>query len=422
MFNNPFNTFFIGFVIFNIIASVCSTLSSANEYIIGFVKIIGWYYILKGYFAISRNSLNYFSPYYKFLLILYAVVCVIMIVRGYTIDYQYQWISTMGMINYHFFASFYILCYLMPLVMCVDYRFYDYGFMMNLALKSAKISVVLFIFALPFLIKKSAEGLSSIGQIVEDESSQSTWILPYTIYTLFIFFVLLGKYQTKKEWLWHLGGWLSVLLGLVLLARRGDSFITVLYILFPIYMWVKNCKNGRIIACIIMVLFVGLCAFLFVRSSFFSFIEARGLEDNRSGVDEALMNQMNDWEVVFGKGLNGRYYYPLHVDDYLNGWRYGSETGFYNLVLKGGFLMAFVYIALLLIPSLKGMFKSNNVLCKASGYYIFVSLLELYPFGWLMFNLKFLLIWMGIVICMNPYIRYMNDEQIYEAFFLRRNV
>ena len=66
------------------------------------------------------------------------------------------------------------------------------------------------------------------------------------------------------------------------------------------------------------------------------------------------------------------------------------------------------------------MFRSNNLLCKASGYFIFVSLLELYPFGWLMFDLKFLIIWMGVVICMNPQVRYMNDEQVYELFFERK--
>lgn len=58
------------------------------------------------------------------------------------------------------------------------------------------------------------------------------------------------------------------------------------------------------------------------------------MEDTRSGVDEALLNQMSDTELFFGKGLNGRYFYPLSNEDHLNGWRYGSETGFYNIVLK----------------------------------------------------------------------------------------
>lgn len=62
------------------------------------------------------------------------------------------------------------------------------------------------------------------------------------------------------------------------------------------------------------------------------------MEDTRSGVDKALLQQMSDIELIFGKGLNGRYYYPLSNDDYLGGWRYASETGFYTLILKGDIL------------------------------------------------------------------------------------
>jgi hypothetical protein len=422
MIKTPFNILVLGFVFFNIIADVFLKISNGNQFIIALTKLIGLYFILKGYFSLRKYSLNPFDSRYRFLLILYNLICVVMIIRGYMIDYQYLWISSMGMINYHLFQPFYILCYLMPLVTRIDYKYFNYGFIMDLALKCAKISIVLFVIAFPFLLEESSNRLSNIGKAFEGNVSESSFFLPYTVYTFFSFFVFLGRYQSRRDWLWHWGGLLTVFLGGILLGRRGRSFIIVLYMIFPLYMWIQQCKKGKMLACIMMASFIGLTAYFFVNSSIFSFIASRGLQDTRSGVDIALMNQMNDWEKIFGKGLNGRYYYPLHEDDYLNGWRYSSETGFYNLVLKGGYLMAFVYIALLLIPSLNGMFKSKNVLCKASGYYIFVSLLELYPFGWLMFDLKFLVIWMGVVICMNPYIRYMNDEQIYETFFLRKNV
>ena len=342
-----------------------------------------------------------------------------MIVRGYTIDYQYVWISTAGMINYHLFQPFYILCYLMPYVSYIDYRFYDYGYFMKLAYKCAKVSVFLFIIAFPFLIKESSQRLL-LSEGFSGNVSESRWILPYTIFNLFIFFFLLGKYQTKTERNWILGGFISVLLGGLLLGRRGRCAILVLYSLFPIYMWIQKFRRGKFFVGLFALMCAVALTFLLFNTSLTSFITSRGTTDTRSGVDVALMDQMDSWEVVFGKGLNGRYYYPLREDDYLKGWRYGSETGFFNLILKGGLLMAFVYIALLIIPAFKGMFRSNNLLCKASGYFIFVSLLELYPFGWLMFDLKFLIIWMGVVICMNPQVRYMNDEQVYELFFERK--
>ena len=51
--------------------------------------------------------------------------------------------------------------------------------------------------------------------------------------------------------------------------------------------------------------------------------------------------------------------------------------------------MAFTYILLLIYPALVGIFKSKNILCKALGFYIILSLIELYPFGWLAFNIKY---------------------------------
>ena len=70
-----------------------------------------------------------------------------------------------------------------------------------------------------------------------------------------------------------------------------------------------------------------------------------------------------------------------------------------------------------MIPAVKGLFMSQNFLCKAGGFFILLSLFELYPFGWLEFSVKFLIIWMMIVLCMNPEVRAMDDEEIKEHFF-----
>lgn len=417
----PFNTIVLGFFFFNVISDVFLKLTHGNDTVIGGIKIIGLFFILRGFFAIYHTK-NFLPSKYNLLLNLYKLICLVMIVRGYTIDYQYQWVSTAGMINYHLFQPFYILCYLMPFAANIDYNLYDYGNLMKLATKCAKVSIVLFLMALPFLLQESSQRLAEIGSRVTENVSESKWILPYTIFSFFSFFVLLVSYQSKKDRKWILGGLLTVLIGGLLLGRRGRCAINTLYFLFPMYMWLKKIKRGKLIGIIILALLTAGTLYFLFNSSLTTFITARGLEDTRSGVDVALMNQMDSWEVLFGKGLNGRYYYPLREDDYLNGWRYGSETGFFNLVLKGGFLMAFVYILLLAIPAFKGMIKSNNTLCKASGYYIFVSLIELYPFGWLMFDIKFLIIWMGIVICMNPQIRKMNDSQIYALFFNKQKI
>ena len=162
---------------------------------------------------------------------------------------------------------------------------------------------------------------------------------------------------------------------------------------------------------------LGVTGYFLLNSFASSYLLERGMNDNRSGVEEGMLSQMTPLEQFFGMGLNGRYYYPLLEDDELMGWRYGIETGFLNIVLKGGYLMAFTHILLLVIPAFKGLFKSNNLFCKAGGFFIFYNLISLWPFGHLMFNLNFLFMWMMVVCCMNRKIRRMSDDEIKSTFF-----
>ena len=83
-----------------------------------------------------------------------------------------------------------------------------------------------------------------------------------------------------------------------------------------------------------LILIIAYLAFVVKDNFIFNYLlNERGFENNRTLIDESMLQQMTQIELFFGKGLNGRYYLPLLDDDYLGGWRYGSETGFYNLVL-----------------------------------------------------------------------------------------
>ena len=126
---------------------------------------------------------------------------------------------------------------------------------------------------------------------------------------------------------------------------------------------------------------------------------------------------MNEYELIFGKGIYGRYYLPIDGDMFFNGWRYEVETGFLQIVLRGGYLMAVIYVLVLLIPAIKGVFQSRNTFCKAGGLYIIYGLLSLIPYGVPEFNMKFFLFWILAVLCSSKPIRYMNDDMIKKRFF-----
>lgn len=383
----------------------------------GFMIVLGviaWIYIIKGLSSVrfSLNA-NKFSGLYKKLLYLYLLICLVMIVRGYLIDYDYQWISLLGCLNYHFLDKYYLLPYLMPIVCFIPWRYYKLDRYIIYASWLGLLSFFVLALLWNTIVQSSVAAMNG-SEILKEESG-----VDYRFYSVFAFAVLLVAYMSPKKWIFNMLGLVSVLFINMIAARRGSSLSMAVLFVGALFFWAKyNYHKYKFMSMLLVCVILSMATYFVLNSSLFDFLFMRGMSDSRSGVDEALLSQMNDGELIFGKGLNGRYYYPILEDDYWKGWRYGSETGFYNMVLKGGYLMAIVYILLLIIPAFKGLFQSHNFLCKAGGFFILLSLFELYPFGWLEFSVKFLVIWMMVVLCMNPYVRQMNDAQIKQQFFI----
>ncbi|WPX40456.1 hypothetical protein QET93_013070 [Akkermansia sp. N21116] len=379
---------------------------------------LGWCSIFRGFY-LARHRLSFQLPCkHLWLFFSYVILCIIMIVRGYLIDYPYQWFTIQGLINFHFFQPTYILPYLMPLFLLWPISDYDFRPIVKASvLISIIVIIAFFLFydqILSSSIKQSTETLQSWETSAEDYRYYGQ------IYSNIALVALCRKYVSSKVWIINIVALLFTLLINMMGARRGNSATIGTLLLFNIYFYIKSVNwRYKIIAMILTAVMASGTVYLASDFSGFDYLKKRGMHDSRSKVDEALTAQMNDVELWVGKGLNGRYYFPLLENDKLNGWRYGSETGYYNLVLKGGYLLAWTYILLLLYPALLGIFKSRNTLCKALGFIILLSLLELYPFGHLTFNLKFLVIWMGIALLMSPKVRNMNDDEIRNYYFLQ---
>ena len=407
--NTSFGKITTGFFFHLLGSAVVAT--TGNQIFQAIICTIGWYYIIKGFSQIKNLHVP-FQGGYRVLFILYLLLCAIMILRGYLIDYNYQWISFRGLINFHFYSPTYILPYLMPLLAFIPLKYYDFRPFIKVSVIVACLSIILMAIFLPNISKTALSIAMGDGGDYGYGSSIADVYIPVA------FAVLCRRYIPNRIWLVNSIALFLCLITFAIAARRGGTVITACLFLFNIYYYIKSKnKNIRIVVILMSIIFILGLVYYSLSSDYFAFIRERGMEDTRSGVDRALLDQMSDAEMIFGKGLNGRYYYPLSEDDYLNGWRYGSETGFMNIVLKGGFLVAIVYVLLLLLPALKGIFQSRNTLCKALGCYIILSLVELYPFGWLMFNMKFMIIWMGVALCYSPIVRRLSDKDIYNLFF-----
>ncbi|MBN2779198.1 MAG: hypothetical protein JXR36_16320 [Bacteroidales bacterium] len=377
---------------------------------------MGWLLIIANLYQIK----SFFIPFVgtqRFLFILYLFLASIMIFRGYTIDYRFPWSSLQGAIRNHLSSPFYILPYFLPLFILIGIQRFEFK-------TFAKLNILFNTLFVPFFLLNirtiySIGSASLTGGLTEDANAG---LAEYTagFFVETSFFLLCKDFLSKNQWRFNLAIWVLATLTLAIGARRGQLLMMLLLGLSATFLYVQSFKGARKIFSIIGVIFIVLMLigfYFYVENTLFAFLNDRGTSDTRSGVDKALLAQMNTFELWFGKGLNGRYFMPQFRDNLLGGWRYGSETGFYTLVLKGGYVLAIAYILVLLIPALKGIFKSNNSFTKALGLYIVLSIIELYPFGWPMFNIKFLIIWIGVAFCWNPVIRKMNNTDIKDTFF-----
>jgi hypothetical protein len=120
-----------------------------------------------------------------------------------------------------------------------------------------------------------------------------------------------------------------------------------------------------------------------------------------------------DW--IIGKGINGEYYCPSIDELDTRGYRTVVETGFLQIILKGGF-GSLVLLLLILIPALfRGIAKGRNILSKASGIWILLWILFLYPTVGNTFAMNHILVWIAVGICFSPKILRMTDMEVYEA-------
>lgn len=408
--DNPFDYIVLGFII-RLLGDVFQLFLSyhVTDALFG---TICWIFIFQGISRIPEKLQFPFSGFYKFLIKFFLVLCLIMIIRGYMIDYNYIWFTTVGAINYHVFKSSYLICYLMPFVALIPIKYYNFRLVTLYSVLFIVITILVSFVYRNEIMQISLESASGIKEEDGMRANNLAYCGQFAILSLFY------KYLPKRKWRIIVVGVVLCMLLMIVGARRGGTLSYSIFIVGAMYFY-TSAKSGfsKFSSRIIVISGMILSFFYIAESSLSAYLLERGMTDTRSFVEDMMLSQMSDTELVFGKGLNGRYYCPLKSDDYLNGWRYVVETGFYNLVLKGGYLLSCSFLLILIIPMLKGWFRSKNYFCKAGAFFIMFHLISQKTFGILTFNLSFFFLWMMISCCMNKSILNMNDDEIKEQFF-----
>lgn len=323
-----------------------------------------------------------------------------------------------GFISYvsYLFDSLPFFPHLLVLCFCCFKKGYDFDF--RYFIRASLLMAIIYVVVFPFAFKKMTSiDVRSIGDIVDGVNESKDATLGLRILVPATILVYLKQYLSLNKWRLFVFVFICSLLINAYMGRRGATAFNVLYLLSMWLLYVTHNGKGsnRFTVFIIGILMLGVAYMIFINTSdsFFSYLLERGMYDNRSDRNDDLIVDMTakgDW--LCGRGWFGQYY------DNVYGYRGSIETGALALLLRGGFLYFVPYVAILLFTFINGSFRSKNILCKSFGLLAGLQILYLYPYGWPMFSMDYLMLWIGVYCCNQPQFRALDDETVYKKYFI----
>ena len=354
---------------------------------------IGFFFLYL--FANHHGGLYHYHYPRKMLFILLLLLSLIAIFRGF-LDYG----TGLTQIKEMFSRPKMLWPYFFPFLLGCSAFSFDYKMFYKW---SGVITIVYAILvAIHFREILATSFMSARGMFVESEAMTISSILSIFGAPLVIF--MQRDIVPKRTWGIALLNMVVVFLVAVLNARRSSVFGISLVIFFTFI----NDKKYRWISGFAVLLVL----FSMYANGMLDFFLSRLGDDSRSGVVENFVDDMDVNSWIYGRGAAGTYYDTLGVFKEINGQRMEIETGYLNFILKGGIIYLVMYVLALSYAAFLGIFRSKNTFVRSFGYIIFISLLEIIPYGIPAWNFKYLSIWMGVAICLNSKFREMNNHEV----------
>lgn len=236
------------------------------------------------------------------------------------------------------------------------------------------------------------------------------------------FLLLIAKYLKNKTVNLAFFVLLLSALSYTYLARRSGAF-TLYAFLFAGYIFNLFNQSGKYIFKLIPVLAIGGIFILLIPNSFSASLlkkmDERLMEDTRTPLFDQFYDEMDGY-MLFGKGMNGTYYYPMSETDQGDGVVYSEvtfrniiENGYLQLLLSGGILHIILFVLILLPASILGIIKSSNAFTRACGIMILLWLIDMFMFGLPDLTIHYILIWICAGFCIRKSIRDKTDEEIF---------
>ena len=395
------NFFWLGFFIYSTGLIIASS-GYLSYKICQAIQALGLILFVIASINLIKFKLN--NEYLRIIYTLYFAWLISIVIRGLEFPIGYD------VIKEFLFSSG--LVYITPLILLFPKNFTHYKKIFNVIIA---FGISYLLFDVIFIKQLLNQGQDPLSQgIVENLTEIS---LPVG------FILLTYVYHSSKRNVLAIGIILITLLFTIIRARRGLIFITSGVIISSYILYLSN-SNKRILILYLSMLCIALAA-LYATSLYninnnkiFGFLADRGNEDTRTGVELYFYDDMKTSDWIVGKGMAGTYYCPDVQIDQPSDFRSGIETGYLQIILKGG-LISLGLLMLIIVPAIfKGVFYSKNLLSKAAGIWIFLFITNLYPQNAVTFDLSYLMVWISVGICYSDEIRKMTDPEIKEQLIL----
>lgn len=402
--NNAIYYFWLGFIIYSVSYTV-STSEYVSYTVCQALQILGLFLIVPSVIILMKWEFD--TPSLKIIFIIYISWLVIVVIRGFIFDYKY-------IKHILFDSTFGLFLYFAPLILL---------FPRNLLYYKKAFDVIV-ILSLAYLI---LDFLFLKDLLFPGRNIRSQAMLEYFSQNLSLssgFLLMTYMYHSKKRSLLALAVIVLTFLLAAVRARRGLMFMSLNVFIFSffIYYYVHKVKIIIFLFSTILIVFIyilGARIYNQNRTGLFGYITERLDEKTRHGVEEYFYKDMNVVNWTIGKGMNGQYYCPGIVEGTFISYRGVIETGYLQIILKGG-LLSFALLLLIAIPAmLKGIFHSENILSKAAGIWILLFLIDLYPATPSTFSMNYLLVWISIGICYSDTVRNMPESDVMEILSSR---
>ena len=251
--------------------------------------------------------------------------------------------------------------------------------------------------------------------------------LSYAFATPIGMLVLLSPYEknTRKTF-FHLIILLFFLVSCISFGRRAATLYILFFFVGTFVLNFNMISRDKYLLCqkrknllpifIIVIIFFILCA---VFSQNITYILERfdtGFESREGPIEEFLydFNKAQDW--LTGRGYVGEIMGGvLATTD--QGTRFGIESGWLTLILHGGIPYALL-ILILCIEAIINALKSNNLLCKSFGLFIFYMIIDMTGFGVQFVNIKTVLFYIAISCCHSKYLLKLNNDDIIKYIYV----